>query len=188
MLKELVDTVSTMIGYTSRPRSQTTFTTSRGKKWPQNAVPMHETSRGILEGIFDWECSADLPQWENHPNIIKESGLRPDIVLHSQSSKQLILIELTVPYENRIEGAHILKSEKYADLANNLRVGGFKAQVLAVEIGARGFIGKSAYNLMKQLAVPSRKRTKALKAMTEAAEKCSSWIWARRNEYQLHKS
>ena len=65
---------------------------------------------------------------------------------------------------------------------------GFKTKVLAIEIGARGFVGASAYNLMKQLSISGKKRTRALKAMAEAAEKSSSWIWSRRNENRLHKA
>ena len=188
VLKELADTISSVMGQAPRSKSQATFITARGKKWPEKPEPMHERGWGLLEGVHDWECSADLPQWGKHPTIIQESGMRPDIVLHSQSAQQLILIELTVPYESRIEAAHIFKTEKYSDLANNLKTAGFKAKVIAVEIGARGFIGKSAYSLMKQLSVPSRKRTRALKALAEAAEKASSWIWARRNENHLHRS
>ena len=114
--------------------------------------------------------------------------MRPDIVLYSQSSKQMILIELTVPYESRMDEANIFKTEKYASLAKSLMESGFKTKVLAIEIGARGFVGASAYNLMKQLSVSGKKRTRALKAMAEAAEKSSSWIWSRRNENKLHKA
>ena len=113
--------------------------------------------------------------------------MRPDVVLHSRSSKTVILIVLTVPYESRMEEAHIYKTEKYAGLAKSLRRSGFQATVLAIEIGARGFVGTSAYDLMRQLSVSGRKRTRALKTMAEAAEKSSSWLWSRRNDHQLHK-
>ena len=147
-----------------------------------------EQKQGLLSEADDWECSADLPEWKSHPEIISKSGMRPDIVLYSLTSKQAILIELTVPYESRMEEAHIYKTEKYAGLARSLRESGFQAKVLAIEIGARGFVGTSAYDLMKQLSVSGKKRTSALKAMAEAAEKSSSWIWSRRNENKLHKA
>eukprot|EP00745_Piridium_sociabile_P013031 TRINITY_DN19587_c0_g2_i2.p1 TRINITY_DN19587_c0_g2~~TRINITY_DN19587_c0_g2_i2.p1 ORF type:complete len:151 (-),score=20.15 TRINITY_DN19587_c0_g2_i2:309-761(-) len=124
----------------------------------------------------------------SHSLIISKSGMRPDIVLHSHSAKQMILIELTVPYESRMEEAHFYKTEKYASLAGSLRESGFQAKVLAIEIGARGFVGTSAYDLMKQLSISGKERTRALKAMAEAAEKSSSWIWSRRNESKLHKA
>ena len=168
---------------------QTTLFYSAGRKrtWPEAAVPLGTCKQGLLDGAEDWECSADLPDRNKYPDIISKSGMRPDIVLHSQATKQVVMIELTVPYENRMEAAQIYKAEKYADLANDLKGEGYRVKVLPVEIGARGFVGTSAYNLMKQLSIEGRKKTRALKAMAEAAERCSSWIWSRRNKGELHK-
>ena len=56
-----------------------------------------------------------------YPKVISKSGMRPDIVIHSQSTKQMIMIKLTVPYESRIEAAQIYKTEKYADLASSFK-------------------------------------------------------------------
>ena len=164
------------------------FYTSGGKKfWPGTVMSVKTRKQTQACEVNDWECSADLQGWKKHPDVISKSGMRPDIVLHSPSSRQLILIELTVPYESRMEEAHLFKTEKYASLAQSLRKSGFQTKVLAFEVGARGFIGASAYSLLKQLAISGR-RTMALKAMAEAAEKSSSWIWSRRNENQLHKA
>ena len=48
----------------------------------------------------------DLQNQLQFPQDIVETGLRPDIVLLSRSMKQLVLIELTVPWEERTEEAH----------------------------------------------------------------------------------
>ena len=193
VLKEIVyaitDHVCSAAGHTMPSEASATFYSAGGSKiWPDTAAAFKAHKQSSLERVDDWECSADLPEWKKHPETIRTSGMRPDVVLHSQSSKQMILIELTVPYESRMEEAHIYKTEKYASLAKSLRESGFQAKVLAVEIGARGFVGTSAYDLMKQLSVSGKKRTSALKAMAEAAEKSSSWIWSRRNENRLHKA
>ena len=87
-----------------------------------------------------------------------------------------------------MEAAQIFKTEKYADLASSLKREGYQVKVLAAEIGARGFVGASAYNLMKQLSVEGREKNRALKAMAEAAERYSSWIWSRRNKNELYKA
>ena len=193
VLKELAQTVETRAMTKKRsdrtPRATVVFYSTGGKRsWPTSTVSLGTSKQGLLDGADDWECTADLPGWNRYPEVISKSGMRPDIVIHSQSTKQVIMIELTVPYESRMEAAQIYKTEKYADLANNLKREGYQAKVLAAEIGARGFVGASAYNLMKQLSIEGRGKTRALKAMAEAAERCSSWIWSRRNKNQLHKA
>ena len=100
----------------------------------------------LLDGCDDWDVSADLPEWDSHPSIIKETRLRPEIVIHSASTQQLIMVELTVPYENRMEEAHIYKREKYINLTKELENAGYKAVVMPVEVGARGFVGSSSTN------------------------------------------
>ena len=37
----------------------------------------------LLDSCDDWDVSADLRKWDNHPSIIKETRLRPDIMTHS---------------------------------------------------------------------------------------------------------
>ncbi|KAK3770689.1 hypothetical protein RRG08_037881 [Elysia crispata] len=92
----------------------------------------------LLDGCDDWDVSADLPEWDSHPSIIKETRLRPDIVIHSASTQQLIMVELTVPYENRMEEAHIYKREKYMNLTKELENAGYKAVNMPVEVENNG--------------------------------------------------
>ncbi|KAK3797120.1 hypothetical protein RRG08_060464 [Elysia crispata] len=72
------------------------------------------------------------------PSIIIETRLRPDILIHSASTQKLIMVELSVPFENRMEEAHIYKREKYLNPTKELEDAGYKA-----EVGARGFVGSS---------------------------------------------
>lgn len=191
VLKELAEAVefNTTKSRTGRPEPCTQFLAAGGKKtWPPSIIAPRSSRQGLLSEADDWECATDLPERNNYPEVIRETGLRPDIVLHSQNAKEILLIELTVPYETRIEDAHAYKTEKYADLVQHLRKAGFRTKVFAVEVGARGFVGSSAYSLMKELSISGKSRTRTLKAMSEAAEKASSWIWSRRNKGQLHKA
>ncbi|KAK3780390.1 hypothetical protein RRG08_062011 [Elysia crispata] len=113
------------------------------------------------DGCDDWDVSADLPEWDRHARIIKEARLKPDIVIHSASTQQLIMVELTVPYENRMEEAHIYKREKYLNLTKDLENAGYKAVVMPDEVGARGFVGSSVYDLLTKPMICGNKRTKA---------------------------
>ena len=88
------------------------------------------------------------------------------------------MVELTVPYENRMEEAHIYKREKYMNLTKELENASYKAVVMPVEVGARGFVGSSVYDLLTKLSICGNKRTKALKLLAEIAENSSRWIGA----------
>ncbi|GFO35154.1 polyprotein [Plakobranchus ocellatus] len=96
------------------------------------------------------------------------------------------MVELTVPYESRMEEAHAFKKGKYLDLTKELKKDGYEAKVMPVEIGARGFVGSSAYGLLSKLSKGGNKKTKALRLPAETAENSSRWIWSRRNERLLH--
>ena len=97
---------------------------------------------------------------------MKETRLRPNIMIHSASTQQLIMVELIILYENRKEEAHNYKREKYLNLTKGLEVAGYKAVVMPVEFGARGF-----NDLLAKLPICSNKRTKVLKLLAEIAER-----------------
>ena len=52
---------------------------------------------------------------------------------------------------------------------------------MPVEVGARGFIWSSVYNLLTKLSVCGNKITKALKLLSVIIKISSSWIWSRKN-------
>ncbi|XP_069128682.1 uncharacterized protein [Argopecten irradians] len=67
---------------------------------------------GILATAADWEMRADIHQRMGFPEEVVSTPLRPDIVLWSRNSNQVIMVELTVPWEDRIEEAHERKRLK----------------------------------------------------------------------------
>ena len=119
---------------------------------------------------------------DQYPRMVKKTNMRPDITLCSEKCKKVIIIELTVPYESRIDYQHQYKTAKYADLATEIKKEGFSCNILAVEVGARGFVGTSVFKVLSQLGIKGRKRTRAMKSLSETAEKSSSWLWSKRNE------
>jgi hypothetical protein len=63
-----------------------------------------------------------------------------------------------------------------------IRQQGYQTKLIAVEVGARGLVSGSVYDLFKQLGIKGGARTRAMKTLGEAAEKASSILWSRRNE------
>ena len=75
--------------------------------------------------------------------MIAVTNYRPDIVLWSQSTRQVILVELTVPWDDRMEEAFESKKAKYQDRVDECREGGWRVWCLPVEVGCRGFVSQS---------------------------------------------
>ncbi|GFN91316.1 reverse transcriptase [Plakobranchus ocellatus] len=98
------------------------------KKWHGESITINTHRKGLLGGCDDWMVSADLPEWERHPDVIRKTALRPDIVIHSASTQQIIMVELTVPYESRMEEAHAFEEGKYLDLTKELKKDGYEAK------------------------------------------------------------
>ena len=78
----------------------------------------NSTASGILSTANDWEMQADVGGKTTFPGEVLTTTLRPDIVLWSRSSRQVILLELTVPWETRLEEAHERELTKYGPVGN----------------------------------------------------------------------
>ena len=76
------------------------------------------TGTGILNDSKCWDLQADLGKQLKLPEEVAHTSLRPDIIIWSISPKRMIMVELTVPWEERIEEAFELKKAKYEDLAD----------------------------------------------------------------------
>ena len=116
------------------------------------------------------------------PQHIVSSGLRPDILLVSESTKNIIIMELTVPWEDRLGEANERKRTKYEHLVIDCRAKGWKARCMPIEVGSRGFVGHSLHKALSALGITGTARSRAIKNITEAAEKASRWLWIRRGE------
>ena len=86
------------------------------------------------------------------------------------------MVELTVPWEDRMEEAYERKLSKYTDLASSVREKGWQAWIFPVEVGARGFTGKSVYRLCTSVGIVGNERRAALQRVGDAAERASCWL------------
>ena len=96
-------------------------------------------------------------------------------MLVSSLTDAIILVELTVPWEDRLQYSNALKVDKYADLSMDLEVKGYLTDLFPIEVGTRGIVGRSTF--LAKIGLSSRERTKAMTRMSETAEAASFWIW-----------
>ena len=83
----------------------------------------------------NWEMNVDLQKNLVFPTHIAATTLRPDIVLWSNTTKRVILVELTVLWEERIQEANERKRRKYEDLLEECKSKGamLKLGVVALQ-------------------------------------------------------
>ncbi|KAG1971952.1 hypothetical protein F2P79_000201 [Pimephales promelas] len=121
----------------------------------------------------------DLGRQLQFPREIVETLLRPDLIMWSELCKTILLVELTVPWEEGMEAANEQKRAKYADLVEACKEPGWKATTCPVEVGCRGFVGSSTVRLLREMGRTGARCRKAIKELAEEAERGSFWLWLR---------
>ena len=101
----------------------------------------------------DWKLLADLRQQLRFPEEIVVTNYRPDIVIYSKRSKLCVLIELTVPWEERMSEAYERKFLKYDELVEQCKSRGWKTWCFPVEIGCRGYPANSTWRALRTLGI-----------------------------------
>lgn len=100
---------------------------------------MKRKSTGILPSARDWQLLVDLEKQLKFPSHIVVTTLRPNIIRVSESTKQVVPLELTVPWEDCLEEAFERKLSKYKGFASDCKQAGWRARCIPVEVGCRGF-------------------------------------------------
>lgn len=111
-----------------------------------------------------------------NPALVKSVKCR----LTSKSTKQVVLLEPTAPWEDQINEANERKKAKYSELTTECQNDGWKARREPVEIGCRGFAGHSLQRVFKLLGIRGLQSRRVTKNILEAAEKASQSLWIRR--------
>ena len=99
--------------------------------------------QGTLATAADWKLAADVGEQLTFPQEVAVTTRRPDIVLWSPATKQVVMVELTVPWEERIEEANERKRSKYQTLVEECQDNGWRAWCMLVEVGCHKFAGQS---------------------------------------------
>ncbi len=87
---------------------------------------------------------------------------------------------LTVPWEERIEEANERKRAKYQELVEECRERGWRTFYEPIEVGCRGFAGRSLCKVLSRLGITGVAKKRAIQSASEAAEKATRWLWIKR--------
>ena len=177
VLRTLAETVDTAIRTSCfAPKTKQIQFVREGRVPPSKGRSAH----GQLSTAQDWQMRVDLGRQLKFPEHVARSTLRPDIVIFSNSTKQVVLCELTVPWEENIEEAFERKMAKYQELVESCRSRKWRASCCPVEIGCRGFAGRSLCKTFSFLGIAGAKKRKAIRDLSESAELASRWLWFKR--------
>jgi hypothetical protein len=139
----------------------------------------------ILDDGQDWKLLVDFTREKIvfPPEVIATSE-RPDIILISKLSHQIILVELTCPAEEGIESASLRKKARYGQLLSDInddKDNPWKASLFTIEAGARGLVAHSMLSFLRKTGfTPSRSRT-ICKQISTICARCSYAIYLARS-------
>ena len=138
-------------------------------------------SSDALRCASDWVFLYDLEDALIFPPEIAATLQRPDIVIFSRALRQVILIELTVPLEDRVCLAHERKRNRYLPLLSLCQSNGWNATHFPVEVGSRGFVAYSLMRCLTQQGFPPYWAKKVRNEASKVSLRCSYLIYLRRN-------
>jgi zinc-binding in reverse transcriptase len=156
------------------------------------APPRRSASTKPTENIFsratDWKFQADLQYDEKGakipfrvPEEVIISPLAPDIIIWSVSSKVVVFLELTVPWEEKTDAAQARKDQKYTELETLCQGSAWTVHRYAFEVGARGFVAPSFLKAFTKIGMPSRQRKELCRRVARKALVCSYILYLERN-------
>ena len=138
----------------------------------------------LLNRASSWKISANLKTSLQFPVHIIQTEKRPDIVAWSNSKKSVLLIELTVPWEENQEEAHERMKNQYETLCVNCAEKGWICYVIPIEVGCRGFIGHSVISFLSKTGITGRTLKVTSHCLQTMAQYASSWIWSKAKGFQ----
>ena len=123
------------------------------------------------------------------PPDILVTAQRPDIVVLNRASRQILIFELTCPWDTNVAIRHEQKSRKYSPLINDLVNSGFVADCYCFEVSVRGQLSKANRARLKSFLIKTTglRRTAAvqlLRNVSKAALLGSFALFTARNEAQ----
>ena len=134
---------------------------------------------------------SDLPGYQaphggTIPPHVLVTALKPDIFIYSETSQEVIVFELTCPWDTNIARSHSYKSEKYAPLVSDLSQSRI-VHLFSIEVSARGQVSKENQSRLKGFFFkccngPSHVAKSLIRVSSKAALLASYSIFSARRE------
>ena len=113
------------------------------------------------------------PNGGSIPPHILVTNLKPDIFIVNEATSEVIVFELTCPWDNNIERSHNFKEEKYSSLVSDLSHD-FTVFQFSVEVSVRGQLTGSNKARLKNLSYRCCRDPKAVtKSLYEIMSKAA---------------
>ena len=182
VLAQLADTLEQERRKKRPAKTKPLLSTIAFVKEGQRPAVQSQAKQNLLQSAQGWVLEVDLGRKLHFPEAVLSTTLRPDIIMWSLEGKKIILVELTVPWEENCEEAAERKKMKYQQLVQDCRDKGWTTWLMTVEVGCRGFPAQSAWNLMTRVGLRGHLRKTAVRRLGEAAERASCWLWHKRED------
>jgi hypothetical protein len=154
----------------------------RAGEKPSSRPTKSNTVENILFNARDWQVTFDYDHIPSiFPTHICATDQRPDMVLWSESTRQIIIVELTIPAEEGMADAHNRKLSRYESLVATCFSQGWSPVLLPIEIGCKGFVGFSFIKCCKKLGFAKHSISHISKLLSKVALRCSYLIYLSRN-------
>jgi len=132
----------------------------------------------LLTSANDWNLLIDYTHRTIvFPPSIYATNQRPDGVIWSKMSRSVILLELTCCAEEGLKAAQLRKEVRYQELIENVRASGWRAELLTIEVGARGLIGNRCFRAFVKLGLSSSVSSSLCKTLSIVVARCSYAIY-----------
>ena len=128
-----------------------------------------------------WNVAADLDSQLVFPVTV--TAQRPDCVIWNTEKRIVIILELTIPWEENIKKAEERKEQRYEKLIEACRDKGWDTEYYHLAVGCRGYVDKNLTKLFKSRFCLSNKEVKKLtEELQEVVERASFFIWLKRDD------
>ena len=148
-----------------------------------NSVPGHKPTRKfVVNGILNatgWKFYADIKDSESIQSALSEvlpaysNEYIPDWLALNFEKRQIIIGELTSPWEENIPGSDARKLQKYTPLASALTTNGYQVHLFTFSNGAPGYVSSSFDVFLHKIGMPRASIKLANRKVASVVNYCS---------------